>query len=248
MAYVIKDQEGHPVHYEGKEVLGSDIVGDLAEVKTAGLADYEIEGCASAEVPDLTKEVVEVDGIDFKNFLKTNPILMPAHDLRSWPLGRVTRMWKDTKGGIKRLMFRAKFDEGREAAREVYGLYKRKVLRAFSIGFISEKNEPIKNEDSKSFFTEPRRHIKSYLLEISAVACPANPLATVSEARSLVQQGILSKNFIQDNWCADGQCDLPPYHLKGLPSLQLQDEHTLILDDEVTTKPTSTEHACDMRA
>jgi HK97 family phage prohead protease len=117
---------------------------------------------ASDQGEDRDGEVIAAEGWDFSNFLK-NPVLLWAHDYRSEPIGKVTRIWKD---GSK-TMFSAQFAVNiSDRARTIYRLYKEGFLNAFSVGFQPKEREG-------NIFT------KVELLEISAVPVPANPRALV---------------------------------------------------------------------
>ncbi|MBU2177581.1 MAG: hypothetical protein KJ556_21015, partial [Gammaproteobacteria bacterium] len=59
------------------------------EVKKVGERQYEFT--ASTADQDRDGEVIDVSGWDLKNF-KKNPVIMFAHDYRTLPIGRATKI------------------------------------------------------------------------------------------------------------------------------------------------------------
>lgn len=102
--------------------------------------------------------------------------LIWAHDYRIPPIGRATDFEIDGRG----LKFRAEFATT-EFANEIWGLYRDKYLNSFSVGFIPKQaTEGQQRHEPARTFTEAE------LLEISAVAVPANPFATVERGVPIV--------------------------------------------------------------
>lgn len=122
---------------------------------------------ASVGVTDRAGDVIDQDGWKLQNFTK-NPQLLWGHNQRDYrpPIGRVEKIWFEGKGEDKKLMFRPKFDLKDDFAKEIYRKYKEGFLHAFSVGFQAMERE-------ENVFKEQE------LLEISAVAVPANPEALV---------------------------------------------------------------------
>jgi len=110
---------------------------------------------ASSEEKDRVGEVLNVADWDFKNF-KKNPVLQAGHDYRpQFTIG----IAKNITVEGKKVLFEPVFHTITDLAREIKEMYEQGFLKAWSVGFISgEKNE---------------------LLEISAVAVPANASALV---------------------------------------------------------------------
>ena len=143
-------------------------------VKASGeVADGEgpITFIASEESSDRMGDVITVDGWDLKNF-KRNPVVLFGHQMRSLPIGKVTRVWKDTK----QLLATTLFDSSDEFASQVEGKIRRGFLNAVSVGFRPLEMEEIKDSNSDSFFPG-FWFLSQELLELSVVSVPAHPKA-----------------------------------------------------------------------
>ena len=120
---------------------------------------------ASTETLDRQGEIVTADGWDTAEFEK-NPVFLLAHDYRALPIGKVTKIVTDEGGLLADVIF----DHDDETARQVESKFSRGFLNAVSVGF-----QPIEMEIPQGKNPGPPRHTKKALLEISAVAVPANP-------------------------------------------------------------------------
>ena len=127
-----------------------------------------ITAVASTEIVDRYGDIVVQDGWELENF-KKNPVLVWNHDYSRPPLAEI----KDIRIEDGKLVFSAKFPEKGvyDLADTVYELYKRGILKAFSVGFIPKEYEP---NDNGGY-----TYKKQELIEISAVTIPANPEALV---------------------------------------------------------------------
>lgn len=148
------------------------------EVKKLGERQYEFT--ASTETQDRDGEVISVAGWNLKNFEK-NPVIMYAHDYRSLPIGKATKVWVSGKKLKNTVEFPP---EGTyEFADIVERLVDTGYLKTQSVGFIPK--EWTDGDGEKS----PRRTFtKQELLEISIVPVPSNPDAL----RSAVNQGVIT--------------------------------------------------------
>ena len=148
------------------------------EVKKLGDRSYEFT--ASTSTQDRDGEVIEAAGWDLKNF-KKNPVIMYAHDYRSLPIGKATKVWL-TGGKLKNTV---QFPpEGTyEFADIVERLVDTGYLRTESVGFI-----PKKWEDGNDEKAPKRTYLKQELLEISLVPVPSNPDAL----RNAVTEGVIT--------------------------------------------------------
>lgn len=128
---------------------------------------------ASDGYQDRDGDAIAQDGWDLKSF-KKNPQLLWGHNIREYkaPIGKIKKIWFEGKGKRTKLMFRPQFDLADPFAAEIFRKYKENFLNAFSVGFIPLDGE--RNEDGGFDFS------KAELLEISAVAVPANPRAVVT--------------------------------------------------------------------
>jgi len=141
-------------------------------ITKAYIKDVEEEGViqvaiASDGIIDREGESIDPEGWEFKNFMK-NPMLLWGHNSREYrpPIGKVVKLWFEGDGDKKTLMFTPKFDMKDKFAVEIYRKMKDGFLNAFSVGFI-----PMEQDGTT--------YTKSELIEISAVAVPANPNALV---------------------------------------------------------------------
>ena len=126
---------------------------------------------ASKPVLDRDNELIKADAWDIKNY-ETNNVICWAHDYSKPPVG--SSLW--TKVQKDGLQFKPSF-AGTEMGKELYQLYKDKVLKAFSVGFVPKEGGFI--EGTKA--GEPKRtYTDVELLEISCVTIPSCPEALVA--------------------------------------------------------------------
>ncbi len=130
---------------------------------------------ASTGCVDRYQEVIEPSGWHLENYLR-NPVFQNAHQYGDvlYTLGRalITEV-RDVGDGRKGLFQRIEFaTEANPVARVAYGLYAGGFLSAVSVGFV-----PLRWEEGSEKTPFRRRYIEQELLEVSAVAVPANPEA-----------------------------------------------------------------------
>ena len=144
-------------------------------VETKDLGDGEIEVIVNSGKEDRHGEVINIDGLDIKKFMK-NPVVMWAHDYSLPPIGKALKMWKDGK----KLMAKMKFaiDENPQA-KVIYDLVKGGFLNAVSIGFI-----PFEMVDN--MFT------KSEMVEFSVVPIPADSNALITARKMGIDTDLLN--------------------------------------------------------
>ncbi len=87
---------------------------------------------------DREKEVIVPEGIDFRRFLDTNPVVMAVHNYQQWPVGTMAPKaggWIKLKRGkeFSGLVGKVIFDTD-PASDEIYGKYKRDMARMVSVG------------------------------------------------------------------------------------------------------------------
>lgn len=130
---------------------------------------------------------------------RRNPVVLWAHDGRSLPIARCVELKEDDFG----LLAKCVFDDQSDYAMEVFSLYERGFLNAFSVGFI-----PVKWEMEDRGEGDGRKGIvwtDNELLEYSAVSVPANAEALVSgkDAEFVIKEfGASSLQFVEE--LADG--------------------------------------------
>jgi len=180
------------------------------EVKKVGERKYEF--IASTADQDRDGEVIDVNGWDLKNF-KKNPVIMFAHDYRTLPIGRATRI------GVRdgKLVNNVEFPP--EGTYEFADIVERLVgagfLKTESVGFM-----PKKWEDGDGGEKSPRRtYTKQELLEISIVPVPSNPNALMNA----VKEGVITTK-----------------QLKQITEPEEKNDYDEIVEDKIT-KPEETD-------
>lgn len=149
----------------------------ILTVKAVDATRRRFSGIATTPTPDRLGDVVEPLGVSFSNPL---PLLL-YHDSRL-PVGTVT-LKKPTAAGIE---FEAEIpviDEPgtlRDRVEEAWQSIGAKILRGVSIGFRIIEEAFVR--ETSSF-----RYLETEVLELSLVAIPANPDATIDQVRSFCQ-------------------------------------------------------------
>lgn len=151
---------------------------------------------ASTATLDRYREVIEPDGWRLDAYRK-NPVFQNAHNYGDilFTLGKALVTEVRTVGDQKALCQRIQFaTEVNPVARIAYGLYKGGFLNAVSVGFIPLRWEDGKSApDTKAPVVPRRRYLEQELLEVSAVAIPANPDALTMGVKS----GAVCKSDLQ---------------------------------------------------
>ncbi len=157
-----------------------DMITKYFDCEIKALGDRKYEFTASTGSVDRDGEVIEVEGWDLRNF-KKNPVIMYAHDYRSLPIGRATKVGV-SDGKLKNTV---EFPpEGTyEFADIVERLVNQGYLKTESVGFI-----PKEWKDGAGEKAPKRTYTKQELLEISIVPVPSNPNA-LSDA---VEAGVIT--------------------------------------------------------
>jgi hypothetical protein len=149
------------------------------EDRGSGSSPAILDFIASTATVDRYHEIIEPAGWRLDSY-RRNPVFQNAHNYGDilFTLGKALSTEVRTVGGGQALCQRIQFaTEVNPVARIAYGLYKGGFLNAVSVGFI-----PLRWEDggagSASAESTPgprRRYLEQELLEVSAVAIPANP-------------------------------------------------------------------------
>ena len=129
-----------------------------------------IDFIASDQTLDRYDEVIVASGWRLENY-RRNPIVQNAHQYGDilFTIGKA--LITEVRG--ERLYQRVEFaTDANPMARVAYGLYKGRFLNAVSVGFL-----PIRWETGGAKSGFARKFIEQELLEVSAVAIPANPNA-----------------------------------------------------------------------
>jgi len=139
----------------------------------------------STRIRDRHGDILEPGGAQIASFLK-NPVVLWAHEYRALPIGRATSLLRDGEVLKADILFAPT-----DFAKEVYDLYAKGFLRAWSVGFLPLEWDVI--EDANGKFQG--YHIKAWeLIELSAVPVPANPEALTNALENgLVREPDLKK-------------------------------------------------------
>ena len=143
---------------------------------------------ASTATLDRYHEVIEPSGWRLDAY-RRNPVFQNAHNYGDilFTLGKALITEVRSVGGNEALCQRIQFaTEINPVARIAYGLYRGGFLNAVSVGFIPLKWEDggSRASDAKSDPAPRRRYVEQELLEVSAVAIPANPDALALGVKS----------------------------------------------------------------
>lgn len=168
----------------------------LVEVEVRESSAATLDFVASTATLDRYQEVIEPAGWRLDSY-RRNPVFQNAHNYGDilFTLGKALVTEVRSIGTGQALCQRIEFaTEVNPVARIAYGLYKGGFLNAVSVGFI-----PLRWEDgtSNSAGSQPgprRRFLEQELLEVSAVAIPANPEALALGLKS----GAVTKADLQD--------------------------------------------------
>ena len=155
---------------------------------------------ASTATLDRYHEVIEPAGWRLESY-RRNPVFQNAHNYGDilFTLGKALTTEVRTVGGGDALCQRIQFaTEVNPVARIAYGLYKGGFLNAVSVGFIPLRWEDGTHGRTGSNGTDGtvaprRRFLEQELLEVSAVAIPANPDALALGLKS----GAIEKEDLQ---------------------------------------------------
>lgn len=131
--------------------------------------DGKMVAIASSETIDRVGDSLKLADWDFRNF-KKNPVLLAGHDYRPQYVIGVAKNIRIEKNKV---IFEPVFHKITNLAKEIGQMFEEGILKAWSVGFIpGDKNE---------------------LLEVSAVAVPANAEALMMDVKSL--DGAKQKEF-----------------------------------------------------
>lgn len=136
--------------------------------KASKLAEGEVEVVVSTSDWDAHGERINVNGIDFKSYMKKNNVILWGHDGFNLPIGNTTKMWIEGN----KLMARAKLYLKDDFPRKVYQYIMDGVVKSVSIGGMVE-------EWAADGLTIDKLTMK----EFSFVSVPANENAIVTSKK-----------------------------------------------------------------
>jgi HK97 family phage prohead protease len=155
-------------------------------------AEAELDFIASDESLDRYDEVILASGWELENY-RRNPVVMDSHDYSS--VARILGTSSAVAVVNGRLMNRVKFSLENPLGKMAYGMARGGFIRSESVGFIPLEWE---NGDGKG---PKRTYTRAELIEISLVAVPANPGATIGLA---LDAGFIERSDLKElaDYCA----------------------------------------------
>jgi HK97 family phage prohead protease len=175
--------------HSGEIGLRSSLQVEAHEVYSRG-GDGEaptLEFIASDGTVDRYNEVIKADAWELTNF-RRNPVVLDSHDYSSVAKILGTCSMIDVKDG--KLINRVRFATENPMGNLAYKMAKGGFIRSQSVGFI-----PLQWQNGKNASEPSVTHIRAELLEISLVAVPANPGATLGLA---LKSGAIEKGDVRD--------------------------------------------------
>jgi len=162
-------------------------------IKGVDAENRTLTAIASTSGIDRHGDRIMQDGWDLEEFKKT-PVIIANHDYKAEKVvGKAIRI-EVIDGNLE---MEVQFSEDTQLAKDIFNLFKNGFLNAFSVGFIpleaswETETDSEGNKDSVYIIKTAR------LLEVSAVAIPANPQALVKA----VKQGVVKEEsceYIRD--------------------------------------------------
>jgi phage head maturation protease len=161
-----------------------------AETSTGASSAATLDFVASTATLDRYHEIIEPAGWRLDSY-RRNPVFQNAHNYGDviFTLGKAVSTEVRAIGAGQALCQRIQFAvDVNPMARIAYGLYKGGFLNAVSVGFIPLRwEDPNRRDGANGTNGEPvprRRYLEQELLEVSAVAIPANPDALALGVKS----------------------------------------------------------------
>lgn len=155
-----------------------ELVERSAHIKGMNFDENSIVVVASDETKDSYGDIIKADGWETERYQR-NPVVLIDHNYRVASIvGRAAEWW--TEGS--KFMVRVQMDDPAEnqMAAMVLARLRAGSLNTVSVGFSPIEYEKIKDENGD--WTGGYRFLRQSLNELSWVAVPANPNATVQEA------------------------------------------------------------------
>jgi HK97 family phage prohead protease len=153
-----------------------------------------VEFIASKEIVDRGGDVVNIKGIDIKNF-KKNPVILWSHDRNGLPVGKANSVRKSGDELIMKVEFPT--EEEYAFGDTVFKLIKGGYINATSIGIIPDYDSMEYPDNKKIAGKSIRRLInKSEIFELSIVPVPMNQeaLATGKSLTKALDEGLINQD------------------------------------------------------
>jgi hypothetical protein len=168
---------------------------EVRDGAAAGSSGATLDFVASTATLDRYHEIIEPSGWRLDSY-RSNPVFQNAHNYGDilFTLGKALVTEVRSVGDRQALCQRIQFaTEVNPVARIAYGLYRGGFLNAVSVGFIPVRWEDGGSTEAQSAPAPRRRYVEQELLEVSAVAIPANPDALALGVKS----GVVVKADLQ---------------------------------------------------
>jgi HK97 family phage prohead protease len=127
---------------------------------------------------------------DLNNYLK-NPVVLWSHDISSLPIAKTLSIVEDNLG----LKVEMQFNPDDPRSMQVFGLFQKGFLNAFSVGFI--RNDFVMEDLGDGSGMKGLAITKAELYEYSAVSVPANPGAIVTREVAEMAQKMLGEKVVE---------------------------------------------------
>lgn len=138
--------------------------------------DRVFEATITSSTRDRDNEVILAEGVNFKNYIETNPIVLLGHNSESI-VGKTLKIHKYKN----QIIAKAQIIKNDVLADKVWNWLKEGVLKGVSIGYQILGNRQPSKKDYEDFGREVRNIItKAELLEFSLCAIPCNTEAMVN--------------------------------------------------------------------
>ena len=147
----------------------------------------------SDEAEDRLGDVIRTSGWELEAY-RRNPVFLWAHDYTRTPVGRSAWVGVERAQLLSQVVFAPT-----AFAREVEALYRQRFLRAVSVGFRAKAFAFRKGGDGA---VDGIEFTQQELLEISAVAVPANPQALAKALHGGLEAPRLRTLFMPGPWAA----------------------------------------------
>jgi HK97 family phage prohead protease len=182
----VKEIENMVQLSDGRSGLRTSVEVKASEAAYGGSGPV-LDFVASSATLDRYHEIIEPDGWRLDSY-KRNPVFQNAHQYGDviFTLGKAVVTEVRGEHLFQRIEFAT---EVNPMARIAYGLYRGGFLRAVSVGFV-----PLRWENGGAESEFRRKYLEQELLELSAVAIPANPDALVLGMKA----GAVTKGDISD--------------------------------------------------
>jgi hypothetical protein len=162
----------------------------IPEMRAVDEKNRTIDFVASTEDVDRYGDIIRVKGWKTENYMK-NPVFLFQHRSNEPPIGKTIKLWLEANPPA--LVQRVQFADAKTYpfAETIFRLYQGKFMNATSVGFKPlEDPLPIRDKDGAS--TGGYEFTSQELLELSAVAVPANPEALARTLHRAVDEGVIT--------------------------------------------------------